>query len=521
MLIKFLGLFFLFTQLSWAQKIYKSEIPVSDFEILERLKELEPDSLIRFADTISFKKAKSQALLWLEKGSAFHKKAQYQNAVNCYLELIQIGDDLQDNYFLGKGYLRMADAYKRLGTIDNIQEVREKALKSAQRSLRYFESDDLIEGEIEAYNVIGIILRDLKRPEEAKNAFLIGLSLAKENEIDVSYVGVLHANLGQYMIDIEKQYDQAIEQLGLALKVYERLGVESSKEHIYRNLAMAYAGKKDVPLARKYSQMSIDKGKELQNPHRLINGYYVSWIIHKEFGMFKEAFYSLKRQKFLEDSLNSAVVVKEIDDINTKYQTARKDEQMAVLNLENNTKKNQLVILLLGLVIAAVSALLFYGQNQKIKKSQGIIERQSEELKLMMKELHHRVKNNLSLVSSLLNIQLERLEDGKPKAAILQSRQRVDAMAMIHQRLYQTDKLATINIKEYITNLAESLMVAYGYGVDDFILNIRVEDQEIDVDTAIPLGLIINELLTNSFKYAYRGVSQPTLDISFKGKGDI
>jgi two-component sensor histidine kinase len=94
-------------------------------------------------------------------------------------------------------------------------------------------------------------------------------------------------------------------------------------------------------------------------------------------------------------------------------------------------------------------------------------------------------------------------------------------MSLIHQRLYQTDKVTSVNIKEYIIDLAESLMSAYGFKPNKFDLNISVEKEELDVDLAIPLGLIINELLTNSFKYAYTNIEKPALNISLKGDKNL
>jgi two-component sensor histidine kinase len=130
-----------------------------------------------------------------------------------------------------------------------------------------------------------------------------------------------------------------------------------------------------------------------------------------------------------------------------------------------------------------------------------------------MKELHHRVKNNLAIVSSLLSLQASNLQDEKAVQAVRVGQQRVEAMALIHQRLYQTDGITTINIRSYLTDLARSLMYAYGYSDRDFDLVIDAEDRKLDVDVAIPLGLIANELITNAFKYAYAQSQYPRLRI--------
>lgn len=124
-------------------------------------------------------------------------------------------------------------------------------------------------------------------------------------------------------------------------------------------------------------------------------------------------------------------------------------------------------------------------------------------------------------MSSLLSMQSNRLEDKNAAKAVREGQMRVQAMSLIHQRLYKTDDVSTVNIKEYFSELTESLMQAYGRTSDDFELNIEVENPNLDVDLAIPLGLIVNELMTNSFKYAYEGIEHPCLNIYLKNDKDI
>nr|WP_236065428.1 sensor histidine kinase [Niastella soli] len=131
-----------------------------------------------------------------------------------------------------------------------------------------------------------------------------------------------------------------------------------------------------------------------------------------------------------------------------------------------------------------------------------------------MKELHHRVKNNLQIVSSLLSLQTYKVQDEEAVLVLKESQQRVQAMSFIHQRLYKTESLTAVNMKEYLTDLAESLVSSYGYTNDDFDLYISVEKEMLDIDKALPIGLIINELATNALKYAYKEVHRPSLNIN-------
>ena len=172
-------------------------------------------------------------------------------------------------------------------------------------------------------------------------------------------------------------------------------------------------------------------------------------------------------------------------------------------------------------IVLLVSLVGGYYLYQKLNQNKLKVEEQSLQLTILMKELHHRVKNNLAIVSSLLSMQSNRLEDKNAAKAVREGQMRVQAMSLIHQRLYKTDDVSTVNIKDYFTELAESLMQAYGHTPDDFDLTIEVENPALDVDLAIPLGLIVNELITNSFKYAYEGIERPALHISLKNDKEI
>lgn len=142
----------------------------------------------------------------------------------------------------------------------------------------------------------------------------------------------------------------------------------------------------------------------------------------------------------------------------------------------------------------------------------------AQQIKLLMKELHHRVKNNLQIISSLLSLQSFRIKDPAALEAVKEGQYRIEAMSLIHQRLYIQDNITQINIYEFISDIAESLMQAYGYNKNSFSLQINVTEQFLDVDKATPLSIIINELITNAFKYAYSGIEYPELKISFTKK---
>jgi PAS domain S-box-containing protein len=125
------------------------------------------------------------------------------------------------------------------------------------------------------------------------------------------------------------------------------------------------------------------------------------------------------------------------------------------------------------------------------------------EKEVLLKEIHHRVKNNLQVISSLLSLQSEYLQDERLRKVLKESQNRVKSMAIIHQRLYQSGNLAEINFADYIHELCSQLFRSYGAASRRISLDVQAEEVALGVDRAIPCGIILNELITNALKYAF------------------
>jgi len=136
----------------------------------------------------------------------------------------------------------------------------------------------------------------------------------------------------------------------------------------------------------------------------------------------------------------------------------------------------------------------------EIKEAEENLRRSLSEKEILLREVHHRVKNNLQIISSLLNLQSLGTEGEEVRDVLMESQGRIKVMAMIHEHLYRSESLASINFRDYVERLVEDIIISHGTGIRKVI---EVDDIKPDIDTAIPLGLIINELVTNSVKYAF------------------
>lgn len=142
------------------------------------------------------------------------------------------------------------------------------------------------------------------------------------------------------------------------------------------------------------------------------------------------------------------------------------------------------------------------------------------EKEILLKEIHHRVKNNLQIISSLLNLQSEKIKDTGTLRALRDSQARVRSMALIHQKLYQSKNMAKIEFGEYVQSLSRDLFRSYQRTLGDIQLKIQVDEVFLDLDCAVPCGLILNELMTNALKYAFPNGRNGTILVELRTGAD-
>jgi PAS domain S-box-containing protein len=146
---------------------------------------------------------------------------------------------------------------------------------------------------------------------------------------------------------------------------------------------------------------------------------------------------------------------------------------------------------------------VFYALAIQNKKADEEIKQSLHDKKVLLREIHHRVKNNMQIISSLLNLQLNYVKEEKAVNVLKESQGRIKSMAMVHEKLYQSPSLTKIDLKDYVEALVSNIFFTYGISANHIKSEVNVENIEIGIDTAIPCGLIINELVTNSVKHAF------------------
>jgi len=273
--------------------------------------------------------------------------------------------------------------------------------------------------------------------------------------------------------------------------------------------------KKDADLSKEiYEQITpLLRADQLSNSVRF---YALESRFFKLIGKDDKALTSLTKSVNLKDKLRSIKNVRAIENLELKYDTQKKDIEIYAAN---DLIRFQTYGMIIGgvMLLSLLFLLLRNTRNRKkILRQNSFITNSLSEKEILLKEIHHRVKNNLQVISSLLSIQSRSIKNIKAKEAILEGRTRVHSMSLIHQDLYKKDNLTGVRMDRYLGNLTRDLLETYNVSEGKISLNNNIEPLKLDVESVIPLGLIVNELMSNALKYAFPEDRDGSIEVILK-----
>lgn len=316
-----------------------------------------------------------------------------------------------------------------------------------------------------------------------------------------------------------------------------RYKLTSSQQQITRLALVSYLHSKGmyaegIPLLKEYTA-HLDEPLSVS---KRADGAYMLFRTDSALGNMAAALQHYKQYKRYYDSLTNLNMAKQMGIAKLQYEIAEKDKSIELLTQGSRLKAASLKteklvgnVFMMGIVVLVILLVLIYNryrikqesnhqltiQEKKISQQHIVLKKLLGEKEWLLKEVHHRVKNNLSIIISLLNSQSEFLNNVDARSAIRTSQNRMYAMSLIHQRLYQTDNLGKVDMKWYIGELINSLQ-GYFEDMDRIRFDIQVEHISLDTAQAVPIALIINEAITNSIKYAFPGGRKGTIQVLFK-----
>lgn len=363
----------------------------------------------------------------------------------------------------------------------------------------------------------------LNRYKEASNwinLYLIDVTKTKsEKQLVQSEVlkAVIEGNVGKCYSSLMR-YEEAIPHLENSITAIREFNKDKFSSDLVENkltIAECYLKLGNFEKATDYLSDDVKprKSENILKMNMIFASYY------NKTGDYKNQATYLHRNLRIIDSIQTnrtkiqnqqrgIVIAEEKAKANSKIEQQR--EELEQSKDAMNEKEDQIQLVFISLVFTLLGfAGLVYAYLKSIKnqrliaEQKHIIENALVEKDSLLKEIHHRVKNNLQMVSSLLSLQTKNTRSKAAIEALEEGKSRVKAMALIHQKLYQNEDLSVIEMQGYIESLINSVQSVFKKGGHNINITIDAEGVELDIDRAIPFGLILNELVSNSFKYAF------------------
>jgi two-component system, sensor histidine kinase PdtaS len=455
---------------------------------------------------------------------------EHKQSLALFSKALTLAEDFKTPDLVAKNLMYKGAFYERY----HLEEEQKLSLENLTKSLSYYQKIGEAKKPLELFS----IYRSTASYYSEKSSDTVYhylhkiqsvLKYTKNPIIHAWYYVVLGRKLinspvpGQSIIT-KTQYDEGKKNIVKALKILETYKIKTSSITPY-----GYGLLADLNLRNKQYDLAISNYKKSKEGYLFLKNRYAAESMSQYLG---EAY----QQKG--DLPNALLYFKEYFDKSLIFEKEKNERglrenelQMNLLTQEKKLtyKQNQQIIFIVALLIVVILLALSYRNFRLKQKSNNqlaqfnndlasknlLLDKKNAENELLLKEIHHRVKNNLEVVSSLLALQSEKIDDLYTKEAITEGQNRVNSIGIIHQKLYQGTNLGTIEMKDYFLSLSESIL--YSYGEKERIdLKLVMEKLDLEIDTAIPLGLIINELMTNSIKYAFPKGQKGTITIKLE-----
>lgn len=470
-------------------------------------------------------------------------EGNYNIAVNYGLIALKNGERVGDIFIESQIYANLGKWYLELEQQDKSQHYLRTALQRFQaisnpdiheRFYAYFLLRQIVQGMIKAGRIREAILFINKQ-----DALMYpGTDYAKQ--FTNGALGDCYSALGLFPA-AETYYMKA-------LKLALHNGRTSNSHNEYFQIARLYMNWNKHSKASQYIKKFLSIDSEAADIAKLKEIRLMQFRIDSAAGRYVTAIRHYQKYKLLNDSIFSERKSKQLEELQVQYGTAQKEHSIQLLTNKQKLQQSELAranfskrLFITGvLLLLVILLLLYHGYRQKTQKNHLLQEQQAiiskknsslqdlvnekeklladkntllEEKEWLLKEIHHRVKNSLQIVISLLYSQSKGLRDQEAISAFQESQQRIHSIALMHQKLYLSNNMQYINMDDYIGDLVRHLSDAFNIAGQDISFRLQIANVMLPLSQAIPVGLILNEAITNSIKYAFPAGEQGVISI--------
>jgi len=480
----------------------------------------------------------------------YHRKGDYRKTIEYILKLEEMNQGLQSETeladFSGMGSFFSDSLYYREKISDNLKVLsrqlkEEKWMAASVTYLNLALANNQLKEHLAAarYYVNSYTLKEKLglRPQwdfaavnyraaDMKDSSLFyhnksKLGFNKDTQLNILYTYEL---LGDAYFHFG-QMDSALTNYNIAMKMNAKCNNRITMAGLHRKLADTYLKMGRFTESEDQIKTGIALANEVSMAHRR-NLYKSATQLYSKTGDYKMAFSFQNQYTNLADSLARLETSLNLTRLLAQYKTSKKERELELLKgerekdelvLENRnvTIKSLAVVVLASLVFIAV----FAKQRNKIKKKNRALDSANKEQLVLMQEVHHRVKNNLQLIASLINLQSSQLANAEVARELEKTRSRIMSIALIHQKLYQNENMSSVDLRSFLESLIDNILATLPQEMR-IEKHIDIDLIKVEIETAISIGLIVNELIANSIKHGFTGIISPRLVVKLTYRED-
>ncbi|MBE0638815.1 MAG: tetratricopeptide repeat protein [Bacteroidales bacterium] len=439
------------------------------------------------------------AYIYMNKANNLSELTRYDEALDYHLKSIAIKEKLKDQKGLLQSYNNMGNIYNLLDQPDKASDYYRESIKVASK----------LENKVSlglSYSNLAVALEKMNRNDSLD--YFFGQSIANfEQTSDKAGLALACHNYGNTLLN-QNEYKKSDEYLTKALTLRREIKAPFDIASTLHLLGRLEIDRGNLEKAEQYLQEALiliedENGKREADILKTIS------IVFRERGKLQQAYSTLEDYVSLKDSIITESKLLKVQQLQADYDMLKKEAELVLEKKDNEIhrlaairqKSRAFLLFIISILMVSLAVILVIVFLKKKKYADKLMQKNSK-IEALNKEIHHRVKNNLQIVSGLLTLHSIQTEDSKTKQAIDEGRTRLDSISLLHQRLYQSDSVTQVEIREYIENLAALIAGSFGLPTNKITTKVNLDNTYMDVDYAVPIGLIVNELVTNAFKHA-------------------
>ncbi|MFT4603204.1 MAG: two-component sensor histidine kinase/Flp pilus assembly protein TadD [Arenicella sp.] len=500
-------------------------------------------------------------------GITLAQASRFEESINYFNQSVELSSITKDTAQIAETYRKLGISYKHLG-------VYPKAIQAYNQANLYYASIHDTIGQGSTKINIGNIYKSIGQNRRAKQKYREAIQIFSPMG-NLNSLGDCYNNLGNVYKN-ENNYDSSAYYMFKTLEIRREAKDAEKLSFIYHNLANLHIKMEDYQTAELYVDSAyklkfdrsdyygtatelevysrihyfkeewkpaIEKGElalEIARPYHVLefdkevlrilgfscfkNGdFEKSASYYSRFMDADETLRDLNQSNQIEFELMSFEMLSDsIQREQLILQKELKDAENRNEELANSVAKRNYVLIIGGLVILIFIIAFIYIQNRRrlyqSRSETAKLEKSSvpkEEKEILLKEVHHRVKNNFQIINSLIRIQSEYINPSNYSEKLKELENRIQSMSLIHEKLYKSDSLSRLNVKEYVAELSANLITSLDFK-ENIEFKFEIDDAEYGIDSLIPLGLILNESISNSIKHAFEGKESGTIFVRLK-----